>query len=249
MGYFCEENVTQQENDVEERELTEKVPENAVLPEQPPIVEESMEDKQEYEKEKEETEKPAEPIEKTKEPAEKPVFISTAEAAKKQKEVLRPTEEKISDETALITAGMVIRGDMTASGSLDLAGSIIGDVKIRGDLKITGTIEGTSEARRVISDKAKINGDIHSAGAVDIGQDSIIIGNIFAKSAVIAGAVKGDVDVNGLVILESSAIVMGNIKSESVQISSGATVEGLCSQCYAAVSPASFFDEYEKSNK
>ena len=86
-------------------------------------------------------------------------------------------------------------------------------------------------------------GDITSHGSVKIGNDSVIRGNIYATSAVIAGAVKGDIDVKGPVILDASAIVMGNIKSKSVQINNGAVIEGLCSQCYAEVSPSSFFRE------
>ena len=78
-----------------------------------------------------------------------------------------------------------------------------------------------------------------------IGASSVIIGNITATSAAIAGAVKGDIDVQGPVILDATAIVMGNIKSKSVQINNGAVVEGMCSQCYADVSPATFFDEYK----
>ena len=62
-------------------------------------------------------------------------------------------------------------------------------------------------------------------------------------SAVIAGAVKGDIDVHGPVILDTSAIVMGDIKSKSVQINNGAVIEGHCSQCYADVSPTSFFQD------
>ena len=96
-----------------------------------------------------------------------------------------------------------------------------------------------------IAECAKINGDVHSEGTVKIGQSSVIIGNIYGKNAVIAGAVKGDIDVQGPVVLDTSAIVMGNIKSKSVQINNGAVVEGLCSQCYADVSPTSFFDEYK----
>ena len=68
-------------------------------------------------------------------------------------------------------------------------------------------------------------------------------------SAAIAGAVKGDIDVQGPVILDSSAIVMGNIKSKSVQINNGAVIEGMCSQCYAEVSPTSFFDDYKPEKK
>ncbi len=74
----------------------------------------------------------------------------------------------------------------------------------------------------------------------------MIIGNIFAASAVIAGAIKGDIDVRGPVILDTSAIVMGDIKSKSVQINNGAVIEGMCSQCYAEVNPTSFFEELKK---
>ncbi len=79
-----------------------------------------------------------------------------------------------------------------------------------------------------------------------MGQSTVIIGNVFATSAVIAGAIKGDIDVRGPVILDASAIVMGNIKSKSVQINNGAVIEGMCSQCYAEVNPTSFFDELKK---
>ena len=49
--------------------------------------------------------------------------------------------------------------------------------------------------------------------------------------------------------VRSSAIVMGNIKSKSVQINNGAVIEGMCSQCYADVSPTSFFDDYKPEKK
>ena len=76
-----------------------------------------------------------------------------------------------------------------------------------------------------------------------IGASTVVIGNITATCAAIAGAVKGDIDVQGPVILDSSAIVMGNIKSKSVQITNGAVIEGMCSQCYAEVNPTDFFND------
>ena len=112
-----------------------------------------------------------------------------------------------SDENAIITAGMVITGDVSSEGSMDLVGTINGNIDILGKLNITGYINGNSKA------------------------------------------VKGDIDVQGPVILDSSAIVMGNIKSKSVQINNGAVIEGMCSQCYAEVSPTSFFDDYKPEKK
>lgn len=155
----------------------------------------------------------------------------------------------VSDETAIITAGMCITGDILSEGSMEVIGCINGNVEILGKLNITGTICGNSKAAEIFADSAKVTGEIVSEGAVKIGQSSVIIGNISAKSAVIAGAVKGDIDVMGPVILDTSAIVMGNIKSKSVQINNGAVIEGMCSQCYADVNPTSFFDGLKKDKK
>ena len=154
-----------------------------------------------------------------------------------------------SDETAVITAGMVITGDVSSEGSMDLVGTINGNIDILGKLNITGCINGNSKAAEIFAEGAKINGEILSEGSVKIGASTVVIGNISATSAAIAGAVKGDIDVKGPVILDSSAIVMGNIKSKSVQINNGAVIEGMCSQCYADVSPTSFFDDYKPEKR
>ncbi len=150
-----------------------------------------------------------------------------------------------TDETSSVTAGMTINGDVISEGSMDLIGCVNGNIEILGKLNVTGYINGNSKAAEIYADNAKINGEIVSEGAVKIGASSVVIGNICATSAVIAGAVKGDIDVQGPVILDTSAIVMGNIKSKSVQINNGAVIEGMCSQCYAEVNPISFFDDYK----
>lgn len=162
----------------------------------------------------------------------------------KQNETVMTGE--VLDETAVITQGMKVTGDVSSQGSMDVLGNIKGNIDILGKLNISGEVEGNSNAAEVFADSAKITGDIHANSSVKVGQSSVIIGNIYATSAVIAGAVKGDIDVQGPVILDTSAIVMGNIKSKSVQINNGAVIEGMCSQCYADVNPASFFQDLNK---
>ena len=155
-----------------------------------------------------------------------------------------PVEEYfVSDEVATITKMMTLNGDIESHGSLDVIGCVNGNISIRGKLNVTGVIKGNSEAAEFFAQNARIDGDISTTGPIKVGQDTIIKGNLYATSAVIAGAVKGDIDVHGPVILDSTAIVMGNIKSKAVQINNGAAIEGLCSQCYADVSPKNFFAE------
>ena len=166
-----------------------------------------------------------------------------------EKEIKEPafSEGPASDEVGSITAGMTINGNLASEGSLDIFGTVIGDINIKGKLNISGNITGNSNAAEIFADSAKITGEVVSLGAVKVGQESVILGNISATSAVIAGAVKGNIDVHGPVILDTSAIVMGDIKSKSVQINNGAVIEGHCSQCYAEVSPTSFFEDFKGS--
>ena len=150
--------------------------------------------------------------------------------------------EAVSDETSVITTGTTLTGDIASDGSFDIQGTINGNVTCNGKLVVTGTINGNSNASEFFADVAKIEGEVVSTGTVKIGAGSVIIGNISAASAVIAGAVKGDIDVQGPVVVDTSAVIMGNIKSRSVQINNGAIIEGFCSQCYADIDVQGLFD-------
>lgn len=178
---------------------------------------------------------------------EEEIYVAPVAAEQKQESVFSASpSRKVSDETSVLTDSMIVNGNLATEGALDIRGSVVGNVEALGKLNITGAIQGNSQAAEIYAEGAKITGELRSNGSIKVGQSSVIIGNIFATSAVIAGAVKGDIDVKGPVILDSSAIVMGDIKSKSVQINNGAVIEGLCSQCYAEVNPTSFFEELKK---
>lgn len=137
-----------------------------------------------------------------------------------------------SEDVAVITKGMRIKGDVESDGSIEVVGDITGNITCKGKLTISGKVNGNSRAAEIFVNQARIEGEICSNETVKIGNGTVIIGNVSAASAVIAGAVKGDIDVNGPVVVDASAVVMGNIKSRSVQINSGAVIEGTFSQCY-----------------
>lgn len=164
------------------------------------------------------------------------IINSTAYVPEKKTE-----EQQVTDEVAIITTNMIVNGDMLSTGSLDVMGVVNGNIQVYGELNVTGEINGNTTASNIVATNCKITGDLTSSGAIKIGGKAVIRGNVYATSAVISGAVKGDIDVHGPVILDSTAIVMGDIKSKSVQINNGAAIEGMCSQCYAEVSPSAFF--------
>lgn len=169
---------------------------------------------------------------------------SNPEQAVKQTSVSLPKE--VTEEVAVITEGTTLTGNLESTGSIEIKGKVNGNIRCNGKMTITGIVKGNSSSAELFADAAKIEGEIHSEGTVKIGLGSVVVGNITATSAVIAGAIKGDIDIQGPVVVDTSAVVMGNIKSRSVQINNGAVIEGFCSQSYADVDVASLFGESEE---
>lgn len=169
---------------------------------------------------------------------------NTEEGMETEKEMeTMVNSSEVTDETAVITLGTKIKGNISSTGSVDVQGEIEGDVSCNGKLTVTGKITGNSSTSEFFADSAKIEGEVVSTGTVKIGLGSVVIGNLKATSAVIAGAIKGDIDVQGPVVVDTSAVVVGNIKSRSVQINNGAVIEGFCSQCYAEIDVENLFGE------
>ncbi len=185
-------------------------------------------------------------VEPVKPVVEAPVVKRPVAPVKEEKKVMEtPIREEetpvVLDETSTITASTVLTGSIATAGSFDIQGTVNGNVSCNGKLVVTGVINGNSSASEFFADVAKIEGEVNSTGTVKIGAGSVIVGNITAASAVIAGAVKGDIDVQGPVVVDASAVIMGNIKSRSVQINNGAIIEGFCSQCYADIDVKGLF--------
>ena len=178
-------------------------------------------------------------------PKEEPVYTPPV-VERKMPELSRPSSKSASGEVSVLTESMIINGNIATEGELEVRGRILGNLEALGKLNITGEIQGNSQASEIYAEGARITGELRSHGSIKIGQNAVVLGNVYANSAVVAGAVRGDLDVRGPVILDTSAIVMGDIKSKSVQINNGAVIEGMCSQCYAEVNPTSFFEELKK---
>ena len=131
----------------------------------------------------------------------------------------------VEADTTYITKTTVINGDLQTDGCIDLIGTVNGAVSCDGKLIVGGSITGDVQVGELYANAARIEGDVHVVDAAKIGVGTVVVGNVFAGSAVIAGAVKGDIDVQGSVIVDSTAVIMGNIKSRSVQINNGAVIE------------------------
>lgn len=144
-------------------------------------------------------------------------------------------EPEGSNEVTIIGKDTKIVGNITAEGSIEVYGKVEGDIDCLGKLSIHGSVNGNSTAGEVYITAKRLEGNIMSAGGVTIGQGAVVIGDMNALSASIAGAVKGQIDINGEVELDDTAIVKGHIKAKSVQVKNGAVVDGYCSFIYASM--------------
>lgn len=146
------------------------------------------------------------------------------------------------EQVTVITKGTTINGSIISDCSLNVMGTINGDIECIGKLTISGNVVGNSIASDVYINSKRLNGNIDSEGTVKIGLGTVVVGDIKAGSAVIAGAVKGELDIKGPVIFDSTAIIKGNVKAKSVQMNNGAVLEGFCSLSYAAVDIDDIFE-------
>lgn len=172
------------------------------------------------------------------------VFESDRENDSVRKEAMDKMDgERASGLVTTITSGTTINGGISSDGSLEVMGSIIGDVECQGKVAIVGSVSGNVIASEIYVSTERLEGSLSSEGVVKIGVGTIVVGDVDATSAYIAGAVKGNIDVNGDVVVDSTAIIKGDIKAKSVQMNNGAVVDGYCSLNYAGVDLESFFAE------
>lgn len=87
---------------------------------------------------------------------------------------------------------------------------IQGDVDTRGPLVLSGTLEG--------------NGRV--GGGLSISVGARLLGDVQARSAVIAGEVIGDVTIEEKLEIGATAIIRGSIAAKSLAIANGAVIEG-----------------------
>ncbi|MCD7825848.1 MAG: polymer-forming cytoskeletal protein [Clostridiaceae bacterium] len=192
-----------------------------------------------------ESEKTEAPAEETKEEElVMPVFEANTDDDSVKKEAMdQMNEERKKGTVTTITAGTTINGGISSDGSLEVMGTISGDIECQGKVAIVGKVSGNVIASEVYVSTNRLDGSLSSEGAVKIGVGTIVLGDVDATSAYIAGAVKGDIDVNGHVVVDSTAIIQGNIKAKSVQVNNGAVVDGYCSLNYAGVNLDDFFEQ------
>lgn len=88
--------------------------------------------------------------------------------------------------------------------------TVRGDLKAEGSFRIDGTVEGAVE----------------SQGAVVVGENGVVRGDVLGNDVVIAGQVMGNVTCSGHLEIVASGRVEGDIDAQSVRIETGGVFRG-----------------------
>ena len=102
---------------------------------------------------------------------------------------------------------------MNGTGNKNVLSS---DVEINGTLKFSGdlTFEG------------KLEGDIVSDGALQLGDSTVIHGNVSVGSVVVRGKINGNINAKEKIEIKAKAELFGDIKSSKLVIEEGVTFVG-----------------------
>jgi cytoskeletal protein CcmA (bactofilin family) len=97
--------------------------------------------------------------------------------------------------------------------------TVIGlSVKVKGDFNAQGNIivEGIVE------------GNLKTAGNLEVGEKAKVTANVEAREAKIGGEVQGNVKIKGVLEITSTAKISGDIEAASLSIERGAVFNGQC---------------------
>jgi cytoskeletal protein CcmA (bactofilin family) len=90
------------------------------------------------------------------------------------------------------------------------------DVEIKGSIKFSHDL---------ILD-GKIEGQVQSDGALTVGENAVIKGEIHTRTVAVFGRVEGNVTVQERCELKSTAVLIGDVSAETLSIEEGASFQG-----------------------
>ncbi len=126
----------------------------------------------------------------------------------------------------VISRSMVIVGEITSSGAIDIYGDVKGSVKTDGDIKATGKIVGDLTGNSFTLNGCTIQGNITAQGHVNIGTNTVVVGDIVADSIKLNGKVKGNLTIAKMSEFLENALLAGDVRSQTISMSQGAKLHG-----------------------
>ncbi|MDR1754754.1 MAG: polymer-forming cytoskeletal protein [Eubacterium sp.] len=144
----------------------------------------------------------------------------------------RFTSDNGDNEITVISKNTVVNGNIRSFANMSIDGDIKGDVETTKDIDLNGKIVGNITCNNAEMHISQIQGNVRMKGHIEMGRDTLLIGDIVSTFARLNGKVKGNIDVAGKAELKSDSVVFGDISASTITVDDGAIIQGYVSTTF-----------------
>lgn len=132
--------------------------------------------------------------------------------------------DEISKNVTVVAKSTVVDGDISSTSPLAIRGTVNGNIITTSDIGINGLINGDIEAENIDFSHAAIKGNSKAVRSVNLGSQSVVIGDISGNKVTIDGKVKGNVLAVNSLYFKSSALMVGSVTAGGISTEDGSRI-------------------------
>lgn len=144
----------------------------------------------------------------------------------------RDYRDAADNEITVISRNTVIDGNVRSLANMSIDGDIKGDVETTKDIELNGRIVGNMTCNNANMITSQVQGNLMLKGSVEIGRDTLLIGDLNSGFASINGKVKGNVEIAGKAEFKADAVIFGDISASTITVDDGAIIQGYVSTTF-----------------
>lgn len=144
----------------------------------------------------------------------------------------RDYRDAADNEITVISKNTMIDGNVRSLANMSIDGNIKGDVETTKDIELNGRIVGNMTCNNANMITSQVQGNLMLKGSVEIGRDTLLIGDLNSGFASINGKVKGNVEISGKAEFKADAVIFGDISASTITVDDGAIIQGYVSTTF-----------------
>lgn len=132
----------------------------------------------------------------------------------------------MDERKCIIPDGVHVQGSIISDTDIEIYGEVEGNVEAKGSLYLDGIVRGKKIiVQSMHMHKGVIHANVECTEELVLEQRAVVIGDIRANVATIAGSVKGHIEAENELYIKNTAIISGAADSTNVYIDLGATCD------------------------
>lgn len=131
-----------------------------------------------------------------------------------------------SEDSTQITDNMTVKGDILSHDDIVVNGHVYGNISTSKTVTVKNLVIGNISADSALLNVARVKGNFNIPNALNIGENSVVAGDIKAKNIKVSGKVKGTMDIDESAFFAKTALIAGNVTAGDVSTESGVRVYG-----------------------